>query len=45
MREVTPDFVMHRLLRLMDEKTRGILEPWNVIGAPATIALANAAQI
>ena len=41
MSEVTPDFVMHHLLRLMDAKARGILEPWNVILAPTASGQSN----
>jgi len=45
MRDVTPELVMHHLLRLTDAKSRQMLEPWELIFAPATNGLSNAAQI
>jgi heptosyltransferase-2 len=45
MREVSPDLVMHHLLRLIDAKSRGISEPWKVIFAPTAKCASNAARI
>jgi hypothetical protein len=45
MREVTPELVMHHLVRLLDAKSYEIFQPWELISAPVANSLSKAAQI